>query len=63
MAIVNVKEVSQSELRKQIIRYARQKVKAYPSDIAADLGVPYFDVTEVIAKLVEEGILEEAREE
>ena len=56
-------EFSPPELKKQIIRYIKEKGKAYPSDIAADLGVPYFSVTEAINKLVKEGMLEQALEE
>lgn len=63
VAIPKIKELSEQELRKQITRYIKDKGKAYPSDVAADLGVPYFSVTDVINKLVEEGMLEQAREE
>ena len=63
VALVEVKDIPQPELQKQIIGYTKEKGKAYPSDIAAGLGVPYFSVTEVINKLVEEGILEQAKEE
>lgn len=63
IAIVAAKDISQEELRKQLIAYIKEKGKAYPSDIASDLGVPYFSVSAAIKELVEEGILEEAREE
>lgn len=61
--IIEGRDISEPELQKKIIRYIKQKGKAYPSDIAADLGVPYFPVIEVIKKLVEKGELEEARDE
>ena len=63
VAFVKVKDIPQPELKEQIIVCIRDKGKVYPSDIAADLGVPYFSVTEVISRLVEDGILEQAKEE
>ena len=63
VAIVEVKDISQPELQKQIMKYIKGKGRAYPSDIAADLHVPYFSVLEVINKLVEESVIERAGEE
>ncbi len=63
VAIVEAKDVSHAELQKQLIAYIKEKGKAYPSDITTDLGIPYFSAIEIINKLVEEGILEEAGEE
>ena len=63
VAVVEANDISQPELQKQIIRYIKEKGKAHPSDMAADLGVPYFSVTGVINKLFEEGMLEQASEE
>lgn len=62
VAIVEVKDISQPELQKQIVKYIKEKGKAYPSDIAGDLSVPYFSAIEAINKLVEEGVIEQAGE-
>lgn len=63
VAVIESKDLSQTELRRQVVAYIKKNGRAYPSDIAADLSVPYFSVVAVINKLVEEGTLEEAVDE
>ncbi len=59
VTLVEIKDVSEHELKNRILKYIKEKGEAYPSDIAADMGVPYFGVTEIINRLVEEGVLEQ----
>lgn len=60
VSISEVRELSQKELEQQILGYIKEHDRAYPSDIATDLKVPYFSVTSTINRLVEKGILEPA---
>ena len=62
VAVTESKSFSEERSRQAIIDYISKQGKAYPSDITADLGIPYFTVTETIRRLVEEGILEPAEE-
>lgn len=58
VAISEVKDISEEQLEKLLVEYIEKREKAYPSDIAADLKVPYFIVTDMIQRLTEKGILE-----
>ena len=60
VSISEVRELSQKELEQQVIGYIKEHGRAYPSDVVADLSVPYFSVTSMINRLVEKGILEPA---
>jgi DNA-binding MarR family transcriptional regulator len=51
-------ELSQRQLEQQVIECIKNRDRAYPSDIVADLKVPYFSVTDVIKRLIEKGVLE-----
>jgi len=62
VSIVEMRNVLKGKVEEEIIRYIKEKRRAYPSDITADLGIPYFAVVDVIQKLVREGILEPAEE-
>ncbi|MBS7644214.1 helix-turn-helix transcriptional regulator [Candidatus Bathyarchaeota archaeon] len=62
ISIVETKDIPEERVREEIVKYVKEKGRAYPSDITADLGIPYFTVVEAIQKLVQEGILEPARE-
>ena len=58
VSISEVRDISEEELEKMLVEYIEKRERAYPSDIAADLKVPYFTVTDVIQRLTEKGILE-----
>ncbi|KPV62387.1 MAG: hypothetical protein AOA65_1838 [Candidatus Bathyarchaeota archaeon BA1] len=62
VSIVTMRGIPEEKVEEEIINYIRERGKAYPSDITADLGIPYFTVTGVIQKLVEKGTLEPAEE-
>lgn len=62
VSIVEARSISDERVSEEIVKYVREKGKAYPSDITADLGIPYFTVVEAIQKLVREGALEPAQE-
>jgi len=62
VSIVEIRSVPEEKVEEEIIRYIKEKGRAYPSDITADLGIPYFTVVDVIQKLVREGILEPTKE-
>ena len=58
VSIVKTSSVAEGKVEEEVVRYITEKGKAYPSDITADLGIPYFVVVEVIGKLVKEDRLE-----
>ncbi len=58
VSIVEVTDLQEEQLRQAIVDYIQKHERAYPSDIAVDLGAPYFTVTEIIKRLVDEGVLE-----
>jgi metal-responsive CopG/Arc/MetJ family transcriptional regulator len=60
-AIVSVKDIPDQELRDLVVEYIKKHGKAYPSDIAADLQVPYFTLLNIINDLVETGTIEPAK--
>ncbi len=60
VSIVEVADLEEEQLRQAIVDYIRKHERTYPSDIAADTGVPYFTVTEMIKRLVDEGVIEAA---
>lgn len=62
VSIVEARDIPEAKVEEEVIGYIRQKRKAHPSDITADLGIPYFTVVDVIEKLVKEGTLEPAEE-
>jgi Arc/MetJ-type ribon-helix-helix transcriptional regulator len=58
VAISEVKDIPKEELEQLIVGYIQEHGRAYPSDIAADLRIPYFSVIDLINRLVEKGTLE-----
>lgn len=58
--LVEVRELSDQAVDEEIVAYIKGKGKAYPSDIAADRGIPYFSVLRAIDRLMEKGVLEPA---
>lgn len=58
VAISEVKDMPKGKLEQLIVDYIKEHGRAYPSDIAADLTVPYFTVIDLINRLVEKGTLE-----
>jgi len=56
--ISEVRDIPEEELKQLIVEYIKKHGKAYPSDIAADLKIPYFMVIDSINKLVDKGLLE-----
>ena len=62
VSIVEMRSIPEEKIEEEIIRYVKEKERAYPSDITAYLGIPYFTVVDIIKKLVREGILEPAEE-
>ena len=61
-SIVEARSIPEDKLEEEITKYIQERGKAYPSDITADLGIPYFTVLKVIEKLVKEGKIEPAEE-
>ncbi|MFQ6074705.1 MAG: hypothetical protein ACE5Z5_01030 [Candidatus Bathyarchaeia archaeon] len=61
ISIVETRNIPEDEIEDEIISYIREHGRAYPSDITADLGIPYFTALDVIQRLVEEGKLEPLR--
>jgi Arc/MetJ-type ribon-helix-helix transcriptional regulator len=62
VSVVELKDMPEERVREAILNCIRKKGRAYPSDITAELGIPYFDVVEAIEKLVQEGLLVSAEE-
>jgi len=62
VSIVEARSVPEEKVEEEIINYLKKRGRAYPSDITADLGIPYFTVVEAIQKLVREGKLEPTEE-
>ena len=62
VSIVETWSVPEEKAEEEIINYIKKRGRAYPSDITADLGIPYFTVVEAIKKLVREGMLEPTEE-
>ena len=62
VSIVETRSVPEEKVEEEVISYIKEKGKAYPSDITADLGIPYFTVTDIIQKLVQKGRLEPTEE-
>ena len=62
VSIVETKSIPEERIGEEIVKYIREKGKAYPSDITADLGISYFTVVKAIEKLVREGVLESTEE-
>jgi len=60
VAVSEVRDVSEEELERLVVEYIEKRGSAYPSDVAADLRIPYFGVVDSIKRLVEKGILEPA---
>ena len=58
--LVKIRELSEEAIEEEVVAYIRDKGRAYPSDIAADRGIPYFNVLRAIERLVEKGIVEPA---
>ena len=62
VSIVEVRDIPEERVEEEIVSYIRERGRVYPSDITADLGIPYFTVTSTIEKLVEKGTLEPVAE-
>ena len=62
VSIVEMRNIPEEKVEEEIVSYIKERGKAYPSDITADLGIPYFTVTSTIQKLVQEGTLEPVEE-
>ena len=58
VTVSEVRDIPEEELQHLIVEYIKNHGKAYPSDIATDLKVPYFTIVELINRLVEKGTLE-----
>jgi len=57
VSTVELKDLPEKRARETILDYVKEHGQAYPSDITADLGIPYFTVVDIIEKLVREGTL------
>ena len=62
VSIVEMRDIPEEKVEEEIVSYIKERGRAYPSDITADLGIPYFTVTNIIEKLVREGTLEPVEE-
>ena len=60
ITVSEVRDIREEELERLIKDYINKHGRAYPSDKAAGLGVPYFTVTNLISRLVVRGVLEQA---
>lgn len=58
VSIVDARSVPEEKAEEEIVNYIRMSGRVYPSDITADLGIPYFTVLGIIDKLVEKGVVE-----
>ena len=63
VSIVDTRSFPEEKAEEEIVNYIKRSRRAYPSDITADLGIPYFTVLGIIHKLVEKGVIEPAEEE
>ncbi len=48
VSILELNDMPESRVRETILDCMKERGEAYPSDITADLGIPYFTVAEVI---------------